>query len=273
MDTLNMSSGVLNAPQRGDHISMLERNLGVTNRSQDSARLAALYENLRSDAVTNSMSDDDIVAQMTDDSDGMDDKEEDLDMLTPPSTGITSSRITRVTAVNSDHTKTETEEISESSSERSDAETEEPEDSKNIMPFVLAGVAVVIIIIIICISKASSSKKAAVTETSNSTTTSTVADVVTDASQTFYADTLSQNDVTVYRDVMTIDKYIVLYKDSCQYVFEGYAENARAFVKAYVDLDIYNRYKTGARVAITYERITLSGKDYYMKVEVLQDES
>ena len=67
---------------------------------------------------------------------------------------------------------------------------------------------------------------------------------------------------------MIIEKYIVLDKDACVFVFKGYAENARAFVTAYVDIDTYNRYKTGARVPVLYERISIDGTDYYMKVRV-----
>lgn len=81
-------------------------------------------------------------------------------------------------------------------------------------------------------------------------------------------DTLAATDLTTYVDSMTITKYIEIDKDACDFVFEGYAENARAFVKAYVTLEEYNTYRTGARVPVLYEQVTVDGKNYFMNVRL-----
>lgn len=85
----------------------------------------------------------------------------------------------------------------------------------------------------------------------------------------FKIDTVKQGTSNIWQDSMVIDKYIELDKEACLFVFEGYAENARAFIKAYVDLNTYNTYKTGARVSVTYEYVELQNTRYYINVEVI----
>lgn len=148
------------------------------------------------------------------------------------------------------------------------ADNDEPEDAEDTTGstetfrkyLLLAIIAIIIIVVIVMISKGVKSIKASSASTSDSEVTSTAA--------TFFADQLSLTDGTTYQDSMTIEKYIELDQDSCLFVFKGYAENARAFVTAYVDINTYNQYKTGARVPILYEHITINGEDYYMKVRL-----
>lgn len=146
----------------------------------------------------------------------------------------------------------------------SDDETEDSSDGSpvDIKKYLIAGVTLVAVIILAVILSNTFGKpkeKFPEQQTSQSVGTS---------QSTFYADQLNTTDANTYQDSMVIEKYIILDQDACIFVFRGYAENARAFVTAYVDIDTYNRYKTGARVPILYERISISGEDYYMKVRV-----
>lgn len=132
----------------------------------------------------------------------------------------------------------------------------------NFKKYIVAGAVIIAIITLaVVLSKAfeGSDKQP---EPSTSTAT------ISGSQSTFYADQLTSTDTTTYQDSMIIEKYIVLDQDACLFVFKGYAENARAFVTAYVDIDTYNRYKTGARVPVLYERLSVNGADYYMKVRV-----
>ena len=125
----------------------------------------------------------------------------------------------------------------------------------------LAGLVIIAIIIIAAIfanlgNKSGNSEQNTPSQSQSSNT------------NTFYTDIMTLTDTQTYQDSMIIEKYIILDQDACIFVFRGYAENARAFVTAYVDIDTYNRYRTGARVPILYEHISISGEDYYMKVRV-----
>ncbi len=123
--------------------------------------------------------------------------------------------------------------------------------------YLLIIAAVLIIVIIAVIISAIAKKKEPVDE-----------NVSSNAPTAFYADQLTLTDGVTYQDSMTIEKYIELDQNACLFVFKGYAEQARAFVTAYVDINTYNQYKTGARVPILYEHITINGEDYYMKVRL-----
>lgn len=145
-----------------------------------------------------------------------------------------------------------------------DSDEEEDEESSkepiDIKRYILIGVVLIAgILLVVLLSNAFKGSDGS---------TSNQASPQTPALPTFYADQLTATDACTYQDSMIIEKYIVLDKDACVFVFKGYAENARAFVTAYVDIDTYNRYKTGARVPVLYERISIDGTDYYMKVRV-----
>lgn len=127
--------------------------------------------------------------------------------------------------------------------------------------FILIGIVICVVVAVIVIFVSQKSQP----EASPAPTTSETAQ---DSIHRYANDILSPTDSQTYQDSMTINKYIEIVDDACLFVFEGYAENARAFVKAYVDIDTYNTYKVGARVPIIYEHITISGKDYYMKVRL-----
>lgn len=129
--------------------------------------------------------------------------------------------------------------------------------------FILIGVIVCAIVGVI-IFFAGQNGQPETSSTVNASTSTPVQDSV----HRYANDILTPTDTQTYQDSMTINKYIEIIDDSCLFVFEGYAENARAFIKAYVDIEAYNTYKIGARVPIIYERITLNGKDYYMKVRL-----
>lgn len=129
--------------------------------------------------------------------------------------------------------------------------------------YLIAGLAIVVLIIL-----AGTFVKSCSADNTTTTSKGSQAATTTATANTFYTDMLTYTDTQTYQDSMIVEKYIILDKDACLFVFEGYAENARAFVKTYVDIDTYNKYKTGARVPILYERISISGEDYYMKVRV-----
>lgn len=133
------------------------------------------------------------------------------------------------------------------------------------LKFLLIGVGALLAILVIIVVV----RKAANTSSLVKTTAETPAVAQTsDSIKRFSNDTLVPTDGLIYEDSMTIDKYIEIDKDCCLYVFKGFAENARAFVKAYVSLDEYNTYKVGARIPILYKRITIEGTDYYMEVRL-----
>lgn len=139
------------------------------------------------------------------------------------------------------------------------------ESKHSVKKYVFAVVTIVaVLVLVIIIVNANKPKPTEQPADSNSNSTGYTQNA-------FYADQLSLTDTQTYQDSMTIEKYIVLEEDACLFVFKGYAETARAFVTAYVDADTYNRYKTGARVPILYEHITINSKDYYMKVRVLYE--
>lgn len=265
MDTLNTSDTMTGAPGYGAHVDMLASlKQHARNKSENSARLAAIYENIYPDRVSDDTDDLSILAE--NDLDEEDDTEQAVSITTPPPEALPKKNSTPMPDKPSvSEPKAEETQVEEVKTEDTEAEQEDT-DQKNIIPFILAGVAVVVIIVIICISKAGSGKKKEEASVNTSVVTS---DTPVTNVTTFYADTLSQEDTERYQDTMVIDKCIELNSDSCQYIFSGYAENARAFIKFKVSLNTYNKYKTGARVAITYERITLNNKNYYMDVEVL----
>lgn len=139
-----------------------------------------------------------------------------------------------------------------------------PKDS--LKKLIIGGIillAAIVVVIILKVTLGSSKDKGSNTQLANSSS-----QVNTVTSSRYANDILNSTDTVTYQDSMTITKYFELDKDSCVFVFEGYAENARAFVKAYVSLEDYNKYMVGARVPILYERITIEGKDYYMKVRL-----
>ena len=151
---------------------------------------------------------------------------------------------------------------------------EEDEDFEDLLPqktgsplknkkvlIVIAALAVIVVIVIIIISSGAKTSETPPQPQTPAATTS--------KEHRYANDQIEPTDVIIYQDSMVIDKYFILDQDACTFVFEGYAENARAFIKAYVDLETYNKYKVGARVPVTYQRVTLSGKDYYMKVRII----
>lgn len=149
--------------------------------------------------------------------------------------------------------------------DKDDSEEESNGLSINPKLFMLIGVIVCAIVGAIVFFASQSDQHETSSTASASASTSTP---VQDSVHRYANDILTPTDTQTYQDSMTINKYIEIVDDSCLFVFEGYAENARAFVKAYVDIEAYNTYKVGARVPIIYERITLSGKNYYMKVRL-----
>lgn len=153
----------------------------------------------------------------------------------------------------------------ESKSDDASDDLEEPEEAEELTQssgtpkkYIMIMVVILAVLILVVIIGAVAKKK----EPTNTSTPGIVAPT------TFYADQLTLTDGVTYQDSMVVEKYIELDQDACVFVFRGYAEQARAFVTAYVDIDTYNRYKTGARVPILYEHITINGEDYYMKVRL-----
>lgn len=158
-----------------------------------------------------------------------------------------------------------------SEEESEDTEEEEDEEENLLLPdnksnnkiLIIAGIIVAIIIVVVIIINAAGGSD------TSSSTPQTSQPVSSAPSNRYANDQLTPTDSVTYQDSMVIEKYFVLEQDSCTFIFEGYAEHARAFIKASVDLETYNKYKVGARVPITYERVTLNGKDYYMKVRII----
>lgn len=164
---------------------------------------------------------------------------------------------------------------SDASDESNDNDSADDESPFRInTKYIIVGVVIIFVIfLIVLIGKIRTSKSLAddqKVKSGVSTNTSVVSQEVSDT-QRFGNDRLTPTDGLIYEDSMTISKYIEINKDCCLFVFEGYAENARAFVRAYVSLEEYNKYRVGARVPILYEHITLEGKDYYMKVRLNPD--
>lgn len=156
-------------------------------------------------------------------------------------------------------------EATDNESEQIDDAEEVVHNQKNIKTYLIGGAILAAIIIVIAVISSlvdKSDEKQPEQEPSVESQTNTA------IPERYGNDQLAPTDSLTYQDSMTIDKYIEIDADSCVFVFTGYAENARAFVKAYVDIDTYNLYKIGARVPILYEHITIGDKDYYMKVRV-----
>lgn len=229
-------------------------------------------------------SEEDIAALLAQISDGSEEIEEavinddldaiqDLDRLTeelPASLGGPTQTAVRPQLPTRQRSTSITSDVVDDSVDTDLAEEETDETAENnveskpaIKKYVLAAVAIIaVIVLVVIIVNANKSEPTEQPIDSNSTGYT---------QNTFYADQLTLTDSQTYQDSMTIEKYIVLEEDACLFVFKGYAETARAFVTAYVDAETYNRYKTGARVPILYERITINSKDYYMKVRVLYE--
>lgn len=164
-------------------------------------------------------------------------------------------------------------EWSDTSDESDNSDSEDDESPFKIKPkYIIVGVAILFVILLIAIiANSCTSKSLADNKNVKSDANTSVASQEVSDTQRFANDRLTPTDGVIYEDSMTISKYIEISKDCCLFVFEGYAENARAFVRAYVSLEEYNKYKIGARVPILYEHITLEGKDYYMKVRLNPD--
>lgn len=273
-ETLNISAGGVPPLTPGDTINMLSSlNPTTSTRSPDSERLMAIMN-----GISNAAEDDDLdQIDLLEDEDIDDDDDEQVMSLTQPTAyertlpkldkqqGVKQPvQSLKVEQSGPASGLDETSEVTNVSGEGEDIEAPKP----NYKTYLIAGLILVAIVVVILIVKASSSKKQ--TAATSTPTTQTETPVVTNE-QKFYADTLDLADTKVYTDTMTIDKYIVLSQDSCQYVFEGYAENARSFVRTAVDLNTYNLYKKGARVQITYRHINLNNKEYYIEVEVLHE--
>lgn len=174
---------------------------------------------------------------------------------------------------------TNTEDIKDTSTkeeEEEEEEGEEDEDLEDLLPqqtnnplknkmvlVVIAALAVIIILVIFIVSSGAKTP-----ETPAQIQTPPAAATISQEHR-YANDRVEPTDAIIYQDSMVISKYFILDQDACTFVFEGYAENARAFIKTYVDLETYNKYKVGARVPVTYQRVTLSGKDYYMKVRII----
>lgn len=271
--TLNISAGEVPPLTPGDTINMLSSlNPTASTRSPDSERLMAIMN-----GISNAAEDDDLdQIDLLEDEDIDDDDEKVMSLTqptvyerTPPKLDKQQSVKQRTQSAKVEQSSTasgsdETSKVANVSGEEEDTEAPKP----NYKMYLIAGLILVAIVVVILVVKASSSKKQ--TAATSTPITQTETPVVTNE-QKFYADTLDLADTKVYTDTMTIDKYIVLSQDSCQYIFEGYAENARAFVRTAVDLKTYNLYKKGARVQITYRHINLNSKEYYIEVEVLHE--
>lgn len=251
LDKLHMSTDISNPPTPGETVNLLG---SITPRGglADNERLSQLLANLSPDSFDETQ---DISLDDIDDND----IEEDID--------IDSAIQEEFPSTVSSPTQTEPGET-----EYADNEEETQEDHlagiNKTKLYIIAAVLLVLIIIVVMIVKVASAKSK---DPGNPSMNSSAATVVA-TEQKYSIDMVSVTDTQTYQDLMTIDKYIVLDKDACLYVFDGYAENARAFVKAYVDRNTYNIYRKGAKVAIIYEHITLEGKDYYMNVRVIKDE-
>lgn len=139
--------------------------------------------------------------------------------------------------------------------EESSSYESQPQKSNNKILLIVAAL-VVLVVVIFVIFKPSGTTQASTTQGQPSV-------------NKYANDQITPTDGTTYQDSMVIDKYFILEQDTCIFIFEGYAENARAFIQASVDIDTYNKYKIGARVPVIYERVELSGKQYYMKVRII----
>lgn len=271
-ETFNVSAGGVPPLTQGDTINMLSSlNPAASARSPDSERLMAIMSGISDAADTDDLDQIDLLGEEDDDD------EADIDLAQPSSyeqaaTPIarSSPRISRSpappdTAPAPAHAPAGTTEDMDADVSRETEETEDDRTETSHKKYIIAGLILVVIVVITLIVKSAtaSKKQEEVSQPMAQPETPVVSD-----EQKFYADVIELSDQVVYQDTMTIDKYIVLTKDSCQYVFEGYAENARAFVQTEVDLDTYNLYKKGARVQITYRHINLNDKEYYIEVEV-----
>lgn len=267
METLNTSPGTTAAPGYGakvDLLSSLSAPSVTPRKTQDSERLMALVSNLEPpdtdlDELTNP--------------DFIDDDEFDFDVTVPPKleskplvqpgSGMDADKSSDVQGYDSAMAETEPMKKTDQSVLEEENAADQDDAHKAKMYLIAGGILLVVLVAIFLFKGVSKSKD---TQSNNTP-------VQASSVERFFSDTLVATDIVTYQDIMTVEKYIVLDRDSCQYVFEGYAENARAFIKAYVDLDTYNLYKTGARISVTYERITLNNRDYYMKVRVLHDKN
>lgn len=270
-ETFNVSAGGVPPLTQGDTINMLSSlNPAASARSPDSERLMAIMSGISDAADTDDLDQIDLLGEEDDD----DEADIDLAQLSSYEQAATtpiarsSSKPSRPPAPSTPAPAPAPAGTTEDADEDVSKETEETEDDKtetSYKKYIIAGLILVAIVVITLIVKSAtaSKKQEEVSQPVAQPETPVVSD-----EQKFYADVIELSDQVVYQDTMTIDKYIVLTKDSCQYVFEGYAENARAFVQTEVDLDTYNLYKKGARVQITYRHINLNDKEYYIEVEV-----
>lgn len=201
----------------------------------------------------------------------LDDEDEVLDMHAmankiAPAVGVSvtgkTESSTPVTTPLAEDKNSSMSDLDDLSLDKKDEDTDEPQNNK--LKFIIAGIVFIIILAIVIIFKIKSSSEQQNSSTQSTSTTQQIESNI----HKYSNDTLAVTDSQTYQDSMTISKYIEIIDDACLFVFEGYAENARAFVKAYVDIDTYNTYKVGARVPIIYNRITIGNKDYYMKVRL-----